>query len=321
MKPEAWHTCVRQNVDLSESEVARKTSFSAGWIVCVLFVCVFFGGVIQAQTNASCSFKVLPPTSNPALRAHGVNDFGTIVGEADNAPPSNLQRGYIRYTDGEVAYYTAPNAAATRFVDRNNNGVSIGIYSNKDSDTIAKGFILNGSTFTSIVHPKAVLGTSVESINKNASVVGWYLNAHETPVGFKRTNNGSFITLTFPGASSTMVNGINDTEAAVGSYTDSNGKLHGFLTNAGHWATLDFPNTTGTELFGISNANVIVGIDHSTEQGRAFLYKNGKFEVISVPNSFATQATGISANGLIVGYVVMNGNGSSGYQQFTATCK
>ena len=83
---------------------------------------------------------------------------------------------------------------------------------------------------------------------------------------------------------------------------------------------MDYPNTTATELFGISDAGAVIGLDHSIEQGRAFLYNKGVFKVISAPNSFYTHATGIAPNGLIAGEVVYNGQLST-IQDFIATCR
>lgn len=61
------------------------------------------------------------------------------------------------------------------------------------------------------------------------------------------------------------------------------------------------------------------GLDHSLEQGRAFLYANGAFKVISVPNSFYTHANGIAPNGLITGMTLLNGAATT--SGFTATCE
>ena len=63
---------------------------------------------------------------------------------------------------------------------------------------------------------------------------------------------------------------------------------------------------------------VIVGVNHSTQQGISFLYANGAFKVISIPNSFLTNVSGIPPGGLIVGMTNLNGN-QSGWRGFTAT--
>jgi hypothetical protein len=106
----------------------------------------------------------------------------------------------------------------------------------------------------------------------------------------------------------------------VGFYT--NPDEHGFIYHNGQWATLDYPNTTGTELYGISNSGVIIGLDHSLEQGRAFLYENGTFKVIDVPDSYYTHALGISPGGIITGNARLNASNSNNgvLDGFTGKC-
>ena len=120
-----------------------------------IFTCLFVCSATFAysQTQASCTFSLFQA---PEL-VNGVNDFRTTVGQSS----SNPARGFIRYSDGGVSYFTAPNAASTNFTGRNDGGVSVGFYTTQGT-SIAKGFILQGSTFMSFIHPKAVLGTTLK---------------------------------------------------------------------------------------------------------------------------------------------------------------
>jgi hypothetical protein len=277
---------------------------------------VLASSAAQAQSQAACTFKLfqLNSSNNPSFQANGVNDYGTVVGQALFSPP----KGFIRYAGGGVSYFAAPNSATTSFLARNDGGVNVGFYSTQGANSnISKGFILQGSTFTSFVHPKAVWGTELTGINKYNSAVGWYLDSSEFAHGFKRFSNGGLAAINFPGAQSTFAIGINDSGTIAGFYSNPN--EHGFIYHNGQWATVDYPNTSGTEVYGISNGGVVIGLDHSLEQGRAFMFANGTFKVISVPNSFYTHALGIAPNGLITGMVVLNG--SSTASGFTATCK
>src|ERR1700722_1800650 len=133
--------------------------------LCILAIAILVATssvISHAQKPASCTFNLfrLNPANpqNPSVEANGVTDKGTVVGSA--VFENDLQQGFIRYSDATVAYYSAPDAAATYFTDRNVNAISIGVYSTKGStDNIAKGFMLNGKDFTAIEHPKGVLGT------------------------------------------------------------------------------------------------------------------------------------------------------------------
>jgi hypothetical protein len=282
--------------------------------------------VSQAQKQASCTFNLfqLNPANpqNPSNEPNGVTDKGTVVGQA--VFENDSQEGFIRYSDGTVAYYSAPDAAATYFTDRNVNAISIGVYSTKGpTDNIAKGFMLNGKDFTSIEHPKSVWGTHVQGINKWNTIVGWYLDSSETPHSFKRLSNGTFVTLSYPGPGETGLASINDNGMIVGTYGFPRGDVgFGVVYYNGKWASLNYPNTVSgtTQLLGISNAGVIIGTNTESDPQISFLYENAAFKVISVPNSFNTLVQGISPDGLITGYTLLTGNSSSQHG-FTARCK
>jgi hypothetical protein len=266
-----------------------------------------------SQTQASCTFNLFQA---PGL-VGGVNDFRTTVGQSS----SNAALGFIRYSGGNVSYFSPPNAASTSFTGRNDAGVSVGSYTNSvAAPNIPKGFILQGSTFTSFTHPKSVGGTFLTGINKYNSAVGWYLDSANIAHGFKRWSNGSLVSLNYPGASQgTTALGINDYGTVVGSFVASSGG-HGFLYHGGTWAQVDYPSGSAgnTSLDGISNNNVIVGHFQRLSTYISFLYANGVFKNIFVPNADSTQVTDISSNGVISGNAAYS-DGS--VKEFTATCK
>jgi probable HAF family extracellular repeat protein len=269
--------------------------------------------IAQAQTQASCTFKLfqLNP-SGKNLSPNGVNDYSTVVGQAA------VDQGFTRFAGGGVTYYSVPNSASTYFTARNDSGINVGVYSTQSASTIAKGFMLKGSTFTSIVHPKAVVGTTLTGINKYNSIVGWYEDAGVGQHGFKRYSNGGFVNLNYPGSQYTLPTGINDSGTVAGWFSDSTGE-HGFIYHNGQWAPFDFGANT-TQVFGISNANKIVGVSTSNEPPTSFIYENNVFKVISYPNAFSTQVAGISANGIITGTIILNNSDPTSGRGFTAKC-
>lgn len=283
-------------------------------LVASIVFCLASGVQASAQSQASCTFSIFQ-LNTLQTTVFGMNDYKTVVGEADYAAGTPA-KGFIRYSGGGVSYYSAPNSAVTRLTGRNNAGTNIGVYSSASASTIAKGFMQSGSTFTSIAHPNAVWGTTLTGINKYNSIIGWYLDSSENPHGFKRYSNGTFRTLQFnAGVVDTIPNGINDFGTIVGWYNSQ----HGFIFHNNAWATLDYPNASPTELKGISNGGVIVGINHSTQQGVSFLYTGGAFKIINIPNSFLTNVSSISPGGLIAGTANMTGD-QTGWRGFTATC-
>ncbi len=79
----------------------------------------------QAQSQASCTFKLFQLNSPNGFQANGVNDYGTVVGQAYFSP----SKGFTRFSSGGVSYFTAPNSATTSFLARNDAGVNVGFYS------------------------------------------------------------------------------------------------------------------------------------------------------------------------------------------------
>jgi hypothetical protein len=284
-------------------------------VVATLIFCLASLAYSQVP-QASCTFNLFQAPG----QVGGVNSFRTTVGQSS----SNAALGFIRYSGGGVSYFSAPNSASTSFTGRNDGGVSVGFYTNSvAAPNIPKGFILQGSTFTSFAHPKSVGGTFLTGINKFNSTVGWYLDSANIAHGFKRWSNGSLVSLTYPGASQgTSALGINDHGTVVGSFvgSGSNGSSHGFLFHGSSWAQVDYPagSPGNTSLDGISNNNVVVGHFQRLSTYISFLYANGAFKDIVVPNADSTQVTDISASGVISGNAAYS-DGS--VKEFTATCK
>jgi probable HAF family extracellular repeat protein len=116
--------------------------------------------------------------------------------------------------------------------------------------------------------------------------------------------NGVFTTLNVPGGSGTLANGINDSGRIVGSFCDSNGRLHGFLDANAVFTTIDFPGAVDTSAFSINDAWQIVGFfSTSAGVGIPFLDAHGVFTILNVSAvGIGASATGINNSGQIVGY-------------------
>lgn len=275
---------------------------------------------LQGQTvqPADCTFQYFPLPSSVFTLVNGINDFGTIVGQANSATEA---RGFIRYSNGGVTYVKIPNSQGMGFNARNNNGVSVGGYTLKGDpgtpedprNPVQRAFVMRGSTFTTIRAPKATDGTSASGINKYDTIVGWYLDAQLNAHGFRFWRNGSFDELDFPNFINTEPVAINDNGFIVGNYNE-NGTLIGFIFHNGEWASLAYPDpdTTATFLLGISKTGVIVGaFERSDLSSGSFIYENGVFKRLD-------GVSGISQDGTIVG---ANSDSNGVGRMFTAKCK
>ena len=286
-------------------------------------------GTSRAQTTASCQFTTfntrffLSNGGDVVLFPQGVNDYGTVVGQADNNVTFAVQ-GFTRFSGGAISYYQH-GSSDTAFTDRSNGGVNFGVYGSSTALASASGtpFKMQGSTVTPLtitVGGKTYSNFTVWGTNSWGTIVGSFADSSGKIHAFKRFSNGSTSQLDFPGAAQTVANAINDSGTIVGFYSKAaspNLWRHGFIYNGGKWATVNYPNSTlQTTLNGISNSNLITA---TTIQGsnalNSYIYVNGAFKKIVMPNSSnPTYAYGVSLNkGLITGF--------SGYKGYIATCK
>jgi probable HAF family extracellular repeat protein len=164
----------------------------------------------------------------------------------------------------------------------NDHGMIAGQYTTLAGTT--PGFVLNGTTVTTINSPTGPNVVNAQGINNNGLVVGFYVGTDGQDHGFKfnlssAVNNvGTGTAITDPtipvvpgepGATFvfSQILGINDKGIAVGYYGDSTLSQHGFIynTNTGTYTFLDDPlarfdnGVEVTQITGINNAGEITG--------------------------------------------------------------
>ncbi len=120
-----------------------------------------------------------PPTTddpdNPTgwLRAHGVNNYGVIVGSCTdvNGPHGCYSNG------GTWLLLDYPQAASTEAFGVNNRGMIVGQYT--DADGAVHGFAYDGTTWTTLDYPGAT-STTAYGINDKGIIVGTFEDANGT---------------------------------------------------------------------------------------------------------------------------------------------
>jgi probable HAF family extracellular repeat protein len=133
----------------------------------------------------------------------GINDAGHVVGD-------------YRSADGAFHAFLYVNGVFTSFgddlgaTDINNDGQIVGCYA-----SCSRGFLYNGTTYTPIDVPGAVI-TQPHGINDDGHIVGTYHDG-TTSRGFLYDGTG-FTTINAPGASATNVSRINNGGDIVGYY-------------------------------------------------------------------------------------------------------
>jgi YVTN family beta-propeller protein len=113
-----------------------------------------------------------------------------------------------------------------------------------------------------------------------------------------------FITVNFPGATSTGIIGISHSNSSilVGGYTDASNVSHGFLFNRGSYTTIDFPGATETGPQDVNGLGQVVGfyVD-ANKVTHGFLLSGGTFSTVDFPGAINTDLTAITDSGEMAG--------------------
>ncbi|BBO35006.1 hypothetical protein PLANPX_4618 [Lacipirellula parvula] len=164
-----------------------------------------------------------------------------------------------------------------------------------------RGFVYNGSTFTTIEAPAPAAFTWASGID-GENIIGYYATPTSPTTSITRgflLNGATFTTLecTLPGAVETLPTGI-DGANIVGLYYDQAGYPHGFLYDGTTYVALDDPVGGGATLQGISGSQIV-----GSSYARAFVYDGSVFQELAPPQASLqrTVASGIDGSN-IVGY-------------------
>ena len=114
-------------------------------------------------------------------------------------------------------------------------------------------------------------------------------------VGLTKAN---WVTLDFPDASDTYVNGI-DGDKIVGYYEDISGTQHGFLYNGVTWATLDFPGASSTRAYGIDGDKIVGCYEYGVHRPHGFLYNGITWDTLDALGATWTAAHGIYGDKIV----------------------
>lgn len=189
------------------------------------------GGTTHGFTFSSGSFATMDAPGTAFNQLLGINDGGTAVGYSSLDPAGMTSQlaymesgGTFTYLNGLLPVGTQNNQA----VGINNSGTVAGFF--QDSTGVFHGFLLSGSTATTLDFPGA-MDTLAFGVNNHGEVVGIYFDSMGVQHGFVNLG-GMWYTVDDPnGIGTTTINGVNDLGQLVGFYADANDNVDGFFAN------------------------------------------------------------------------------------------
>jgi hypothetical protein len=166
------------------------------------------------------------------------------------------------------------------------------------------GWYLNSGTYFGFMHDSSgftpIQASHPTGINNSNDVVGFYQGSSGYS-GFI-DKSGVYTSLNYPGATSTVVYGTNDSDEVVGYYVDAGGVTHGFTEENGAFTTVNAPGAVATYVMGINDAGETVGSYFDGTDLHAFIDDGGVFTTIDYPGAPTTFAASINTAGDVVGW-------------------
>jgi len=226
--------------------------------------------------SAAYAFRDIRPTIGDQTfnAALGINSLGVIAGYSGSGAAGHPNNGYTvgpPYTTFTPENF--PGSAQTQVTAINNIGTTVGFWSNTNLGVGTDsnfGFTDVGGTFTNVNNPFTAEGAP--SFNQ--------------------------------------LLGVNNSNIAVGFYTDAEGVNHGYtytIASRTFSPNIDDPNDggVGTTATAITNKNQIAGfyVD-AAGVTHGFVDIGGMFTTIDYPKSTSTKLLGVNDNGLAVGSYV-----------------
>ena len=259
---------------------SRFSSFRAKVSVSVLTALALAGSVRSALADPMLAFQDVINTNDPTFNQElGINNSGLIAGYFGSGAMGHPNKGYTVVSPySTLANFTNENftgSVQTQVTGLNNIGTTVGFWSNTNN------------------------GVGLDSN------FGW------VNVGGVFTNVNNPATATTPPVFNQLL-GVNDSNIAVGFYTNAAGNTFGYTYNIAaktFSANIMDPNAVGatstTVAAAIDNAGQIAGFytdAHGNTDG--FFDNGGVFTTIDAPGAVDTSLLGLNTEGEAVGFDV-----------------
>jgi len=248
---------------------------------------------LSAQGHGTAySFRTLDNANDVTFnQLLGINDEGVIAGYFGSGAAGHPNKGYVllpQYGQGNYINENFPGSVQTQVTGLNNRGVTVGFWSSMNNANMVNdnfGFVDVGGHFRNADFPTG--------------------SPASPPVD--------------------QLLGVNDSDVAVGFYTDANGNNHGYEYNIGssRFSSVTDPSLPGASLTAaaINDEGDVAGFyTNAAGTTDGFLKTHrGQFIDLAVPGASSTMALGVNGSDEVVGTYTVGSGSSAVMHGFTWT--
>jgi hypothetical protein len=293
-------------------------------------------GMHAAAGHVSYGFRTVDDTADPTFnQLLGINDNGLIAGYFGSGAQGHPNMGY-QLASGSYRNENFPGSAQTQVTGLNNNGVTVGFWSNTNNGTGKDanfGWVNSGGSFRNVNYPASSPASpavdQLLGVNDSNVAVGFYTDAKGNNHGYEYNIAGNRYSRVLdpadPGASLTAA-AINNRGDVAGFYTDSKGTTDAFLKTAGGQFTgLAYPGASMTQAFGVNGSDEVVGAytdgsgNSATTHGFTWQAGRGFASVDDPQGPGATTINGVNDHGDLVGFYTDAKGNTDGFVGTPAT--
>jgi hypothetical protein len=219
------------------------------------------GGIAHGFTLLKGTYTTVDTPHALATWLTGINDAGTMVGYSEAVKPGSFG---FQISGRRLTRFSVASADQTIATGIDSAGVIVGYSLSGTAPAVASGFTYQNGTFTT-VNFSGQANTWISSTNQEGSDLAGYAGAglsQNTPVlAIILPMGGETTAFSYPGASQTFFNGINDSSVAVGYYIGSgaSGTASGFIYRGGEYAPFNLAGAAYAIPQSITDKGVITG--------------------------------------------------------------
>lgn len=262
----------------------------------------------------------------------GINDKGKIAGYFGSGAAGHPNKGYTLtppYRQTDYRNQNFPGSKQTQVTALNSNGIQVGFYSTNNKVNPASNnnfgyYSINGAHFHKVNfparHPQSPPVDQLLGVNDQGLAVGFYLDSNGNSHGYLydiKTNKYFSQPLPIPGVTSVTPTGINDPDSVTGFFTNSKGKVLGFLVRKAspRLFIINVPGSDSTMPFGVNKFGVVVGVYTKGSSSFGFTWSRGHgYQTINDPLGVGnTFVNGINSAGDLVGFYVGKHGNTNGF--------